>query len=59
MLGSIALSQIRRTGDDGRLLAIWAIILGAVTLVALVAAGIGLVAMIATLVQEAQALAGI
>ena len=59
VLGSIALSQIRRTGDDGRLLAIWAIILGAVTLVALVAAGIGLVAMIATLVQEAQALAGI
>ena len=33
--------------------------MGAVTLVALVAAGIGLVAMIATLVQEAQALAGI
>ncbi len=58
VLGCIALAQIRRTGDDGRLLAIWAIVLGAVTLVALVAATIGLVAMLATLVEQAQALTG-
>ena len=37
VLGFIALSQIRRTGEDGRLLAIWAIVLGIVTIVALVA----------------------
>ena len=38
VLGIIALGRIRRTGDDGRLLAIGAVAVGAVTLVALVAA---------------------
>lgn len=36
VLGLIALSQIKRTGADGRVLAVWAIVLGAVTLVALI-----------------------
>jgi hypothetical protein len=35
VMGSMALAQIRRTGDDGRLLALWAVIVGAVTLLAL------------------------
>ncbi len=38
VLGSIALGQIKRTGADGKVLAVWAIIAGAVTLVALAAA---------------------
>lgn len=38
VLGCIALGQIRRTGADGRVLAVWAIIAGSVTLVALIAA---------------------
>ncbi|MGM1028716.1 MAG: DUF4190 domain-containing protein [Actinomycetota bacterium] len=58
VLGCIALAQIRRTGEDGRLLAIWAIILGAVTLVALVAAAVGIVAMIVTIAEQAQAIVG-
>ncbi|WP_072312749.1 DUF4190 domain-containing protein [Agrococcus sp. Marseille-P2731] len=37
VLGCIALAQIKRTGDDGKLLAIWGIVLGGVTLVALLA----------------------
>ncbi|WP_413316843.1 DUF4190 domain-containing protein [Agrococcus sp. 1P02AA] len=37
VLGCIALAQIKRTGDDGRLLAFWGIALGALTLVALLA----------------------
>ncbi|SFS02455.1 protein of unknown function [Agrococcus baldri] len=40
VLGFIALGRIKRTGDDGRLLAIWAIVLGIVTIVALVASTI-------------------
>ncbi|GEK79860.1 DUF4190 domain-containing protein [Agrococcus baldri] len=48
VLGFIALAQIRRTGDDGRLLAIWAIVLGGVTLLALiVGAVIGIGAIVA------------
>lgn len=58
VLGAIALSQIRRTGDDGRLLAIWAIVLGAVTLIALVAATIGGIAMFVTIFEQAQSAAG-
>lgn len=52
VLGAIALAQIRRTGDDGRLLAIWSIVLGAVTLVALVAATIAGIAMIVTIAEQ-------
>lgn len=59
VLGCIALSQIRRTGDDGRLLAIWAIVLGAVTVVALLAATIGGIAMVVTLVDQARQLVGV
>lgn len=59
VLGAIALSQIRRTGEDGRLLAVWAIVLGAVTVVALLASAIAGIAMIVTLVEQAQALGGV
>lgn len=59
VLGAIALAQIRRTGEDGRLLAIWGIVLGAVTLVALVAATVAGIAMIVTLVEQAEAIAGV
>jgi hypothetical protein len=52
VLGAIALGQIRRTGDDGRLLAIWSIVLGAVTLLALLAATIAGIAMIAAIVEQ-------
>lgn len=52
VLGAIALGQIRRTGDDGRLLAIWSIVLGAVTLLALIAATIAGIAMIAAIVEQ-------
>lgn len=55
VLGAIALGQIRRTGDDGRLLAVWAIVLGAVTLVALTAATvIGIAGMVAIGQQVAE-----
>ncbi|MGC5077240.1 DUF4190 domain-containing protein [Agrococcus sp. DT81.2] len=59
ILGAIALSQLRRTGEDGRLLAIWAIVLGVVTLVGLVAATASGIAMIVSLVEQAQALGGV
>ena len=52
VLGAIALSQIRRTGEDGRLLAIWAIVLGAVTLVALTIATIVGIGMVVSLVEQ-------
>lgn len=52
VLGAIALAQIRRTGDDGRLLAIWSIVLGAVTLVGLIAATVAGIAMIVTIVEQ-------
>ena len=58
VLGCIALSQLRRTGEDGRLLAIWAIVLGAITLVGLIAATIAGIAMIVTVVEQAQSIAG-
>lgn len=58
VLGCIALSQLRRTGEDGRLLAIWAIVLGAITVVALIAATIAGIAMIVTVVEQAQSIAG-
>ena len=58
VLGGIALSQIRRTGEDGRLLAIWAIVLAVVTLVGLLAATVSGIAMIATIVEQAQSLGG-
>lgn len=58
VLGFIALSQIRRTGDDGRLLAIWAIVLGIVTIVGLIAATVAGIAMIVTIVEQAQPVAG-
>jgi Domain of unknown function (DUF4190) len=59
VLGAIALSQLRRTGEDGRLLAIWAIVLGAATLVGLIAATVSGIAMIAGLVEQAQTLGGV
>lgn len=59
VLGAIALGQIRRSGDDGRLLAIWGIVLGVVTLVALAAATVAGIAMIVTIVEQAEALTGL
>ena len=59
VLGSIALTQVRRTGEDGRLLAIWAIVLGVVTLVGLIAATVSGIAMIISIVEQAQALGGV
>jgi hypothetical protein len=59
VLGAIALSQLRRTGEDGRLLAIWAIVLGIVTIVGLIAATVSGIAMIATLVEQARTLGGV
>lgn len=59
VLGAIALSQLRRTGEDGRLLAIWAIVLGAVTLVGLIAATVSGIAMIVAIVEQAQSLGGV
>jgi hypothetical protein len=52
VLGAIALAQIRRTGEDGRLLAIWAIVLGAVTLVALTIATIVGIGMVVSLIEQ-------
>lgn len=40
VLGFIALHRIKRTGEDGRLLAVWAIVLGIVTIIALAASTI-------------------
>lgn len=59
VLGAIALSQLRRTGEDGRLLAIWAIVLGVVTLVGLIAATVTGIAMIVGIVEQAQSLGGV
>lgn len=59
VLGAIALSQLRRTGEDGRLLAIWAIVLGVVTLVGLIAAAVSGIAMIVGMVEQAQVLGGV
>lgn len=59
VLGLIALSRIRRSGDDGRLLAVWAVILGAVTLVALIAATVAGIAMIVTVVGGMQGMPGV
>ncbi|MFA4840709.1 MAG: DUF4190 domain-containing protein [Agrococcus sp.] len=59
VLGAVALSQLRRTGGDGRLLAIWAIVLGVVTLVALIAAAVTGIAMIVGIVEQAQSLGGV
>lgn len=58
VLGFIALSQIRRTGDDGRLLAIWAIVLGAVTLIAIAVATVIGIGMMVTLVQQSPEMPG-
>ncbi len=58
VLGFIALSQIRRTGEDGRLLAIWAIVLGIVTIVALTVATVIGIGMIVTLVQQLSEMPG-
>lgn len=58
VMGAIALGQVRRTGEDGRLLAIWAIVVSAVTLVALVAATITGVAMIVQIVEQMQVSTG-
>lgn len=52
--GAIALGRIKRTGEDGRLLAIWAIILGAVTIVAMLSATITGIAMIVQLAEQVQ-----
>ena len=58
VLGFIVLSQIRRTGEDGRLLAIWAIVLGIVTIVALTVATVIGIGMIVTLVQQLSEMPG-
>lgn len=52
VLGFIALAQIRRTGDDGRLLAVWALVLGTVTLVALIASTVIGIAGIVSMAQQ-------
>lgn len=54
VMGAIALGRIKRTGEDGRLLAIWAIILGAVTIVAMLSATITGIAMIVQLAEQVQ-----
>jgi hypothetical protein len=54
VMGAIALGRIKRTGEDGRLLAIWAIILGAVTIVAMLSAAITGIAMIVQLAEQVQ-----
>lgn len=54
VLGLIALGQIRRTGDDGRLLALWAVILGGITLLALIVLTATGIAGIALLVEQLQ-----
>ncbi len=54
VLGFIALGQIRRTGDDGRLLALWGIILGAVTLLALIVGAVIGIAGLAQLFEQLQ-----
>lgn len=59
VLGLIALSRIRRSGDDGGLLALWAVILGAVTLLALLAAAASGIAMIVTIVQQLPEMPGL
>jgi peptidyl-prolyl cis-trans isomerase B (cyclophilin B) len=58
VMGAVALGQVRRTGEDGGLLAVWAIVVGAVTLVALVVAAITGVAMIVQLVEQMQGSTG-
>lgn len=52
VLGFIALQRIKRTGDDGRLLAIWAIVLGGVTIVALLAITVMGIGAFMSLAQE-------
>ena len=57
VLGSIALGRIRRSGEDGRLLAVWAIVLGALTIVALIAAvvlGVSFAAQLVELLPDQQ-----
>lgn len=55
VLGFIALAQIRRTGDDGRVLAIWSVVLGLVTLVALITATVlGFAAFLSVAEQAAE-----
>lgn len=52
VLGLMALGQIKRTGDDGRLLAIWAIVLGAVSLAALIFSTVLAVGVFVSFAQE-------
>jgi hypothetical protein len=54
IMGAIALGRIKRTGEDGRLLAIWAIVLGAVTAVAMLSAALTGIAMIVQLAEQVQ-----
>ncbi|WP_347754461.1 DUF4190 domain-containing protein [Agrococcus sp. ProA11] len=58
VLGFIALAQIRRTGDDGRVLAIWSVVLGIVTLVALIASVVLGVGAFLTVAEQATELTG-
>lgn len=58
VLGFIALAQIRRTSDDGRLLAISAVVLGIVTLVALIASVVLGVGAFLAVAEQATALTG-
>jgi hypothetical protein len=56
VLGFIALRRISRSGEDGRLLAIWAIVLGIVTIVALVASTVIGISAVIAIVEQASAL---
>lgn len=58
IMGFIALGRIKRTGDDGRLLAIWAIVLGLVTLVALIVGAVIGIGAIVTFTQQLATMPG-
>lgn len=58
VLGFIALAQIKRTGDDGRLLAVWSIVVGVVTLLALIVSTVLGISAFVSFVQDMPELTG-
>lgn len=58
VLGFLSLAQIRRTGDDGRVLAISAVVLGIVTLVALIGSIVLGIGVALTIAEQAADLTG-
>ncbi|WP_404311928.1 DUF4190 domain-containing protein [Agrococcus terreus] len=52
VLGAIALGRIRRSGEDGRLLAIWAIALGGATIVGIVSMAVTGVSLFTRLIEQ-------